>query len=194
MKKINFSILRVRKLSSNSIYDKWQLKQNQWSNFHWRWFSHLAITRRFMPQLHRHVIAFEVIAETFYTGASVQNAVQGKQMGKVVWWGDPWPRTAITASAAVVSVSLLSAISLKGKQKKHVWKATASKWLPGGYIFDCLFSWCLLGKRRETLSHLRRPSEWDKNETRGDDSPHEWPHYSEGKTPEWEWYVHVQPR
>lgn len=37
-----------------------------------------------MPELHRHVIAFEVLAETSYTGASVQNAVQGKQMGKVV--------------------------------------------------------------------------------------------------------------
>ena len=37
-----------------------------------------------MPELHRHVIAFEVLAESFYTGASVQNAVQGKQMGKAV--------------------------------------------------------------------------------------------------------------
>lgn len=37
-----------------------------------------------MPELHRHVIAFEVLAEYFYAGASIQNTVQGKQMGKVV--------------------------------------------------------------------------------------------------------------
>jgi len=37
-----------------------------------------------MPEIHRHVITFEVLAESFYAGASIQNAVQGKQMGKVV--------------------------------------------------------------------------------------------------------------
>lgn len=37
-----------------------------------------------MPELRGHVIAFEILAEPFYTGASIQNAVQGKQMVKVV--------------------------------------------------------------------------------------------------------------
>lgn len=31
-----------------------------------------------MPELHRHVIAFEVLAESFYAGALDQNTVQGK--------------------------------------------------------------------------------------------------------------------
>lgn len=37
-----------------------------------------------MPELQRDVIAFEVLAESFFAGALLQNAVQGKQMGKVV--------------------------------------------------------------------------------------------------------------
>lgn len=49
-----------------------------------------------MPQLHSHVIASEILAESFYAAASIQNTLQGKQMGKVVWWGVPWPGTVNT--------------------------------------------------------------------------------------------------
>lgn len=80
------------------------------------------------------------------------------------------------------------------QKKGYILKATASKCLPGGYSFLCLFSWFPLGQCREALSHLWRPSEWDENKTGGNDSPHERPHHSEDQTPEWEWYVHIWPR
>lgn len=44
-----------------------------------------------MPELHRHVTAAEVLEESFYTGAYMQNTIQGKKTGKVIWWGVPWP-------------------------------------------------------------------------------------------------------
>lgn len=59
-------------------------------------------------------------------------------MGRPLTW-DCRHRVLYSHSTAVVFVSLLFAISLKDKQKKgYNWKATASKWLPGGYSFFCL--------------------------------------------------------
>lgn len=37
-----------------------------------------------MPELHRHMTAAEVLAESFYTGAYIPNIIQGKQMRNVV--------------------------------------------------------------------------------------------------------------
>lgn len=37
-----------------------------------------------MPELHRHVTAAEVLEESFYTGAYMQNTIQGKKTGKVI--------------------------------------------------------------------------------------------------------------
>lgn len=124
-----------------------------------------------------------------------------KKTGKVIWWGVPWP--GIIDMRLLFPALLLWCLCLcylpflwktNTQKKGYTLKATSSKCLPGGYNFLCLFSRFPLGQCREALSHLWRPSEWDKNKTGGNDPPHEWPHYSEDKTPEWEWYVHVQPR
>lgn len=62
-------------------------------------------------------------------------------MGSPLAWGCGH-RATIPCFTAAVFVSLLSAISLKDKflKKGYIWKATASKWLPGSYSLLCLFS------------------------------------------------------
>lgn len=87
-----------------------------------------------MPKLHRHVTAAEVLEESFYSGAYMQNTIQGKKNGKGDLMGSPmaWDcrhGAALPCSTAMMFVSLLSAIPLKDK---HTEKRIHFK----GYIFQ----------------------------------------------------------
>lgn len=85
-----------------------------------------------MPELHRHVTAAEVLAETFYTGKhSEHNSGETDEkcglMGSPTAW-DHRHGAALPCSTTVIFVSSLSAIPLKDKhkEKRIPLKATAS--------------------------------------------------------------------